>query len=235
MGQNGSKASSVFSTMFQVKKDHLESDDKLSFPASITRFIPRSPSMSGSSFRTCDAASTVVKLNIKMSQGRMAFQTPFCSRMWNNRLSCNRDNIQFYCQRETLVYATRLWRFVIRRFGRQLEVTIRHNLYEPTQIVSVPQGHHSWCHRVTSIISMIRQFFLDFQAVIRATILDLFVHQVHGRVRRTSLISNNSFIFLGWIPGFLNSVNESEIWMAQIVEFQRSFKMIPKLNQFPEN
>ena len=68
MGQNGSKASSVFSTMFQVKKDHLESDDKLSFPASITRFIPRSPSMSGSSFRTCDAASTVVKLNIKNTQ-----------------------------------------------------------------------------------------------------------------------------------------------------------------------
>ena len=76
-------------------------------------------------------------------------------------------------------------------------MTISHNIYEPTQIVSVPQGHHSWCHRVTSIISMIKQFFLDFQAVIRATILDLFVHQVHGRVRRTSLIQNKRPIWYG--------------------------------------
>ena len=108
MGQNGSKASSVFSTMFQVKKDHLESDDKLGFPASITRFIPRSPSMSGSSFRTTDA-SPAVKLNIWISRIRP-----------RELFSRKPDNIQFYCERGTPVYEPplRLWQFVIRRSER---------------------------------------------------------------------------------------------------------------------
>ena len=39
-------------------------------------------------------------------------------------------------------------------------------------------------------------------------------------------------------PGFLehlNSLNESEILIAQIVDLQKSFEMMPKFNQFPEN
>ena len=44
-------------------------------------------------------------------------------------------------------------------------------------------------------------------------------------------------LFIGWIPGFfwfLNSLYQSWIWIAQIVKLQKSFKMIPNSNQFPE-
>ena len=45
-------------------------------------------------------------------------------------------------------------------------------------------------------------------------------------------------ILIGWIPrifGFLNPVNETWIRIAQIVELEKSFPMIPNLNQFPGN
>ena len=47
-----------------------------------------------------------------------------------------------------------------------------------------------------------------------------------------------SCILVGWIPGFLgfsNSVYKTWIWLAQIVELQKSFPMIPNSNQFPGN
>ena len=46
------------------------------------------------------------------------------------------------------------------------------------------------------------------------------------------------FIWLGWIPGFLgfrNTVNEIWIWVSQILELEKSLKMIPILNRFPGN
>ena len=46
------------------------------------------------------------------------------------------------------------------------------------------------------------------------------------------------FTWLGWIPeilGFLNPGNETWIWKAQIIELQKSFRMISILNQFPGN
>ena len=44
--------------------------------------------------------------------------------------------------------------------------------------------------------------------------------------------------WIGWIQGFLgflNSVTETLIWRAQIVEVQKSFEIIPNYNQFPGN
>ena len=41
--------------------------------------------------------------------------------------------------------------------------------------------------------------------------------------------------YKGWIPGFLrflNQANETWIWIAQIVELQKSFPMISNSNQF---
>ena len=43
---------------------------------------------------------------------------------------------------------------------------------------------------------------------------------------------------LGWISGifwFLNQANETWTWIAQMVELQKSFAMIPSSNQFPGN
>ena len=45
-------------------------------------------------------------------------------------------------------------------------------------------------------------------------------------------------LYIGWIPGFLgfsNSGNETWIWIAQIVELQISFSIIPNSSRFPEN
>ena len=44
--------------------------------------------------------------------------------------------------------------------------------------------------------------------------------------------------YLGWIlrlKGFLNSVYETWIWIAQILELTKSFEMISKLTHFPGN
>ena len=41
---------------------------------------------------------------------------------------------------------------------------------------------------------------------------------------------------VGWIPGFFGvstSFSKSRIWLAQIVELQKSFEMIPNSNRFP--
>ena len=43
---------------------------------------------------------------------------------------------------------------------------------------------------------------------------------------------------LGWVPGFSGfsrPANETWIWIAQIVELQKSLQMIPKSNQSPGN
>ena len=98
MGQNGSKASSVFSTMFQVKKDHLESDDKLSFPASITRFIPRSPSMSGSSFRTCDASG-----NSSLRNSALTIRNSTFRNLTLNEQSQRKNSTSFTAPRPSLL------------------------------------------------------------------------------------------------------------------------------------
>ena len=45
-------------------------------------------------------------------------------------------------------------------------------------------------------------------------------------------------MMVGWIPeflGLLNPVNETWLWIAQILEFENAFEMISNLNQFPGN
>ena len=65
-------------------------------------------------------------------------------------------------------------------------------------------------------------------------------HQAHAKLNFHILFKISPTLLkkvldIGWIPGFLeflNSVNENCIWMAQIVELQKSFEMIQNFNQF---
>ena len=70
--------------------------------------------------------------------------------------------------------------------------------------------------------------------------------QLNGLLARTftnvaimfSLMTRKQTSWLGWIPGFLgfsNSGNETWIWIAQIIELQKSFSMIPNSNAFRGN
>ena len=59
-----------------------------------------------------------------------------------------------------------------------------------------------------------------------------------GHRHETLQHSPRGRIWLGWIPGilgFFNSAKDSWIWIAQIVDPQKSFKMKPNSNKIPAN